>query len=640
MWKPLGLLLVVRRCYTAAKFKSVEQVLRRANGKLEAEKGLSILRNAIGVAKSDGSLASLPQTSQYQSFSDTLISGLSTAPPEVAVEYLQCCANHNFIYDKALITAAITRCVASPQALSERALSSALLACATLRNIPRIADASSVLAAEVSRRLSNGENLHPIAVTNMVWAMVSLNAWSSSLTPVLTQYLKKQLDVFPFHSIALLLWSLAKAGVTDKDTFAKASQLSCSKGASSYDQRSFLQIAWALATAGHYNQPFFDMLSDKLLAAKERGFYTPRTLSSMSWSLAKAQHYRPDVMDHIADHSLSRLHEFNSHDLGNLAYAFGSLNHSRTDLLVAVAERFISNPELLANSLAYANIVWSCVVADVYPERLVKHSLSVETLRALVSDRQHPKLPNVHMSKTSMQMLQLHVALTQEHPEMGLGGLPQECTRSLLANSYEAVMDYQRTSVFQRNVWRALETLGGGRQYYLPEALTRSSYIIDAELLLSSDNTPILIPRHWYFRTIGYIREVLLGKSEPAAEGIQSEQQVAPSVEEGAEKEGTKNLSEILSSMEVICRRKYINLASDWHGTAQYTHVARRVAIEADGPEHFAANCNHPLGRTALKHRQLKAMGWDVISIPYYEWAKLKTGDCHVQYLKEKMPKS
>lgn len=380
MWKRLGL-FTVRRCYSVTKVNTVQQVLQRADGKFEAEEGLSIFKNAISAAKSSGSLASLPHTSQYRSFSESLISGLPAAPPEIAVEYLQCCANHDFTYDTQLIKAVIRRCVDSSQELSERSLSSALLACASLRNVPRITDASSALAAEVSRRLSNGDSLHPIAVTNMAWAMASLNTWSDSLTPVLSAYLKQQLDTFPFHSIALLLWSLAKAGVTDKDIFARASQLICAKGASSYDQRSFLQIAWALATAGHYNQSFFDMLADKLLAAKGRGFYTPRTLSSISWCLAKAQHYRPDVLDHIADHSLSRLHEFNSHDLGNLAYAFGSLNHSRTDLLVAIAERFVSDPELLTNHLAHANIVWSCVVSDVYPPQLVKHSLSKETLQ-------------------------------------------------------------------------------------------------------------------------------------------------------------------------------------------------------------------------------------------------------------------
>ena len=379
MWKGVGL-FTLRRCYSVTKANTVQKILQRVDGKSEAEVGLSVLKNAISAAKSAGSLSNLPHTSQYRSFSDALTSSLPAAPPEIAVECLQCCANHGFTHDKQLIKTAVKRCVDSPHELSERGLSSALLACASLRNVPGITDASSALAAEVSRRLSSGENLHPIAVTNMAWAMASLNIWSEGLTPVLTDYLKKQLDSFPFHSIALLLWSLAKVGVMEKEVFANASRLSCSKGASSYDQRSFLQIAWALATAGHYNQPFFDMLSDKLLAAKGRGFYTPRTLSSASWCLAKAQHYRPDVMDHIAEHSLGRLGEFNSHDLGNLAYAFGSLNHPRTDLLVAIADRFVSDPELLTNHLAHANIVWSCIVSDVYPTQLVKHSLSRETL--------------------------------------------------------------------------------------------------------------------------------------------------------------------------------------------------------------------------------------------------------------------
>ena len=197
-----------------------------------------------------------------------------------------------------------------------------------------------------------------------------------------------------------------------------------------------------------------------------------------------------------------------------------------------------------------------------------------------------------------------------------------EQTRDLLTKSYEAVMSHHQTSVFQRNMWRALGALGGGRQYYLPEALTRSGYIVDAELLLASDNTPILVPRHWYFRTIGYVRNVLLSGNEPLSEAAPSaEECLQPAGDErkGEEEEevGSKNLSDILSSMEVVSRRHYVNLASDWHGNSQYSQVARRVAVEADGPEHFAVNCNHPLGRTVLKRRQLKAMGWDVISVSW-----------------------
>ncbi len=51
--------------------------------------------------------------------------------------------------------------------------------------------------------------------------------------------------------------------------------------------------------------------------------------------------------------------------------------------------------------------------------------------------------------------------------------------------------------------------------------------------------------------------------------------------------------------------------------------VDRRIAIEVDGPSHFTVNTLEPLGHTRLRDRLLSAMGWHVVSIPFFEWDKL-----------------
>ena len=47
-----------------------------------------------------------------------------------------------------------------------------------------------------------------------------------------------------------------------------------------------------------------------------------------------------------------------------------------------------------------------------------------------------------------------------------------------------------------------------------------------------------------------------------------------------------------------------------------------RVAIEVDGPSHFT-QVGTPSGATLLKRRQLRATGWNVVAIPYFEWYRL-----------------
>ena len=47
----------------------------------------------------------------------------------------------------------------------------------------------------------------------------------------------------------------------------------------------------------------------------------------------------------------------------------------------------------------------------------------------------------------------------------------------------------------------------------------------------------------------------------------------------------------------------------------------REVAVEVDGPSHFVGRT--PTGATALKRRQLRAAGWALLSVPYWEWNAL-----------------
>ncbi len=51
--------------------------------------------------------------------------------------------------------------------------------------------------------------------------------------------------------------------------------------------------------------------------------------------------------------------------------------------------------------------------------------------------------------------------------------------------------------------------------------------------------------------------------------------------------------------------------------------VDRCIALEFDGPLHFTRNTLEPLGHTRLRDRLLSAMGWHVVSIPFFEWDRL-----------------
>ena len=65
--------------------------------------------------------------------------------------------------------------------------------------------------------------------------------------------------------------------------------------------------------------------------------------------------------------------------------------------------------------------------------------------------------------------------------------------------------------------------------------------------------------------------------------------------------------------------------------------VDRRIALEFDGPSHFTRNTLEPLGHTRLRDRLLSAMGWHVVSIPFFEWGKLQRPEQMDAYIKQRL---
>ncbi len=60
-------------------------------------------------------------------------------------------------------------------------------------------------------------------------------------------------------------------------------------------------------------------------------------------------------------------------------------------------------------------------------------------------------------------------------------------------------------------------------------------------------------------------------------------------------------------------------------------------AIEFGGPSHFATGTLEPLGHTRLRDRLLSAMGWHVVSIPFFDWDGLHQPEQMDAYVKHRL---
>ena len=221
------------------------------------------------------------------------------------------------------------------------------------------------------------------------------------------------------------------------------------------------------------------------------------------------------------------------------------------------------------------------------------------------------------------QMLQLDLACKVEHPQLNLPSLPSKLLGRILQETIDQYTKYSH-SEYDSNVHYALYHLFESGDYFRRGVQSFSGYELDTEILLDEKNEVVAIPESCYRVHSSRVTDILADR------------------------------------FQLNCTRSnhgvndWLALASDWgvEDKEVMKRVKRRVAIEADGLYHYAVNCHHRLGKTVLKHRQLKALGWDVIPVscvvcdhfllvmfviflqlPYYEWDPLSTIEEQANFL-------
>ena len=206
--------------------------------------------------------------------------------------------------------------------------------------------------------------------------------------------------------------------------------------------------------------------------------------------------------------------------------------------------------------------------------------------------------------------LQLETFVTREAPHLGLS-VPSDVHDRAVANFLR--IRSHTYSVFHTNVTQAVRKLFGDSTYFTIEAFTKASYILDIEVLLDSEGNAIPIPASLRHQNL----EKLTGSAQSRKQSSPSSHSVnslidGMKVSEQRSPDSSKQLNGVLTNSAEDSKTYF--LASDWLKNG-VVNCARRLAIEADGIYHFASNCRHTLGHTALKHRQLKACSWEVISV-------------------------
>ena len=67
-------------------------------------------------------------------------------------------------------------------------------------------------------------------------------------------------------------------------------------------------------------------------------------------------------------------------------------------------------------------------------------------------------------------------------------------------------------------------------------------------------------------------------------------------------------------------------------------YKGHRIAVEVDGPSHFSANTPHfPTGHTLLRNRFLAHRGYLPLSIPLYEFSRVKAPAARRSFVQDQL---
>ena len=293
--------------------------------------------------------------------------------PNTAVMSLYNCAKYNFNVDGFSFNDLVSVCLKKVEIIPPKAFGILLWSLYKLDIYHHNQALVSRVVERFRAQLLSGNVFKPQAFANVLWVLASTHTWPLFLTEAVVEYVPQRICHYDFHTISIILWAVTKANLQPSDVFLRAAgDRAASLLPKEIKTISLVHCCWSFGSASFYHEPFFTSLRDKILSEHECSpFLTPRLLSSVAWACARARYYQAELLDHIAEVSLSKLDQFNSQDLGNLAYSYGYLNHSSNKLLLAISHIMSSQPEMAANELACANVANSCLIHKLYPEPLL-----------------------------------------------------------------------------------------------------------------------------------------------------------------------------------------------------------------------------------------------------------------------------
>ena len=423
-------------------------------------------------------------------------------------------------------------------------------------------------------------------LANTAWAFATAGHAAPALLDAIAAEAAGRVREFKSQELSNTAWAYATTGHWAPELLDVIAAEAAGR-VREFTPQALSNTAWAFATAGHAAPALLDAIAAQ--AFGRIGEFTPQALSITVWAFATAGHAAPALLDVIAAEAAERVREFNPQELSNTAWAFATAGHVAPALLDAIAAEAVGRVREF-NDQELTNTAWAFATAGHAAPALLD-AIAVEAT-GRVGDFNEQGLSNTawafatagHAAPALLDAIAAEAA-----------GRVGDFTPQALANTAWAcaVADSCADALFDDPLFTARCLLF--EQAFSPSELCQ-------------------------------LHQWQLWRDERSADWPPLPPSLAQRCRD-AFGEGGSRPSQLQSQVADALRAMGLQVQEEVRTSLGHSLDAvvlvdgREVGIEVDGPSHFVGRT--PTGSTALKRRQLKAAGWTLLPVPYWEWAEV-----------------